>query len=422
VVGPLEGVRVLDMTRYVAGPYCTMLLADHGAEVIKIEPIGGEETRAITPKVGSGEGVSVYFARFNRNKQSICVNLKSEQGRRVMQDLVGVSDVLVENFRVGVMERFGFTWPELKKINDRLIYCSITGFGHTPGSYRERPAFAPVVESMAGLTRFNPPRGYPPLTIGISIGDYFPGAHALSAIMMALLSREKTGIGSRLDIAMYDAMLSLNTKALLFGAALGEDLRPGAPFTRAAPSGIYQAKDGYVCFSVVGETMWARFCRAIGREEFLTDPRLASGPDRAKQEPLIGPAIDGWLRERTRAQVVAELLFAGVPAGEVRLADEVVADEHMLSRKMMLQIPTYAGVDAYAPASPIRMGGSNPRRADEIPAAGRHTTHILRDVLGYSAREASKLFAEGAVSEEKGDPDDTVISKETEDGVDTCRQ
>jgi crotonobetainyl-CoA:carnitine CoA-transferase CaiB-like acyl-CoA transferase len=395
---PLAGVRVLDMTRYVAGPYCTMLLADHGAEVIKVEPLGGDETRAIPPKLGHIDGgVSIYFARFGRNKKSVCVDLKSEEGRRVFSDLVRNADVLVENFRAGVLERLGFSSERLLELNERLIYCSISGFGHAPSPYRDRPAFAPVVEGLSGAVRFHPPDNDPPLTLGISMGDMFPGVLSVSAITMALIEREETGRGQHIDMAMYDAVLSLNERWLCFTAMTGADLTPGKPALTSTPSGIQRVKDGHISLAVVGEHIWKRFCKTIGHEELLQDPRLGSGPARAEvYGEVLEPVIAPWMAARTRAEAVLALREGGVPCGEVMGPFEVLEDEQVRVRDMISHVPSYAGTEVKVAANPIPLD-PGPRRLDPIPAPGEHTVEVLHDVLGYDGSRVQELLDGGAV-------------------------
>lgn len=386
---------VLDLTHFVAGPYCTMLLADHGATVIKVEAPGGEPTRHIAPLVGSeGGGLSVYFARLNRNKESICVDLSGDRGREVLADLVRRADVLVENFRAGALERLGFSAERLAELNERLVYCSISGFGHTPGPYRDRPAFAPVVEAMAAVTRHNP--GGPPMTMGVAVGDLYTGAMAFGAINMALLERVRTGRGRHLDLAMYDSMLSLNERAVVLRDLLDIEAQPGAPTLASTPSDIFRTRDGYVVVSVVGEHIWARLCAVIGDERLASHPGLQSAAGRAElYDDVLLPILDAWLSQRTTAEVIDALFAGGVPAGEVMTAGDVLASEHTALRNMLVRNPSYAGVDVVGPASPIPWGVEP--RTDPIPAAGRQTESVLRDLAGYDAATIEQLMGAGVV-------------------------
>jgi crotonobetainyl-CoA:carnitine CoA-transferase CaiB-like acyl-CoA transferase len=395
--GPLAGTIVLDLTHFVAGPYCTMLLADHGADVIKIERPGGEPTRHIEPKIGpDGGGISVYFARLNRNKRSVCLDLRTDDGRAVLRDLVAHADVLVENFRAGALADLGFDADTLLAVNPRLVYCSISGFGHSAGPYRERPAFAPVVEAMAGAVRHDP-HGGPPLTMGLALGDLSTATVGFGAITLALLDRAPTGCGRHLDLSMHDSMLALNERAIHLKAMMDADAVPGAPVLASTPSDIFRTRDGYVCISCVGEHIWARLCLAIGHEELLDDPRLASAGDRAAHmDDVLLPVMDAWLSARTTAEVTEVLIAAGVPAGDVKSPAEVLADEQAQLRGMLLTVPTYAGIDVLTAASPIPWDGE--RRADPIPAAGEHTVTVLRDLLGYDATRIDGLLAADVIA------------------------
>jgi CoA:oxalate CoA-transferase len=259
---PLEGVVVLDLSRWMSGPYAGMLLADAGAKVIKIEPPKGETTRFLKPMLDDADGtqVSGYYLRLNRRKTSVRLDLKSSEGKKRFIELVRRADVLLENFRPGVMAARGLDYETLRAINPRLVYCSITGFGHTPGPYRDWPAFNQVAESAAGVVHWDP-TGTVPTPVGPAVGDLFPSMHAVSGILMALLRRGITGRGSFVDIAMYDSLVSLNEMAISWAAMTGEDYHHGASANlNLAPYGYYPAKDGYVCIGVATDDQWAKLC------------------------------------------------------------------------------------------------------------------------------------------------------------------
>ena len=396
---PLAGVRVLDLTRFVAGPYCTMLLADQGAEVVKVEPFGGEETRGLDATLGEGEAaVSTYFLRFNRSKKSVCVDLKGERGRGVFELLVRNADVLVENFRPGVLERLGFGWPDLRALNPRLIYCTITGFGYSESPLRDRAAFTPIVEATAGTVIYHSPDGAPTIT-GYPVGDIFPATLGAAAIGMALYRRESDGEGARIDMAMFDAMLSMNERAIGMSGMLGRDFLPGrASDLGSAPSGVFRASDGFMSVSVVGDRIWERFCHALGRTDWLEDARLATGPLRAESfREWIRPGIDEWLATRTRAEAVAALTEAGVPAAEVARPLELVDSPQADARDLIVRYPAYSGVEATVVGSPIRFDGEPRPVAGTAPAAGEHTLEILRAWGGLTEAELDELLAAPAV-------------------------
>jgi crotonobetainyl-CoA:carnitine CoA-transferase CaiB-like acyl-CoA transferase len=385
---PLDGIRVLDLTRFIAGPYCTMLLADQGAEVVKVEPPGGEETRALAPLLGETdeERVSAYFLRYNRSKRSVCLDLRDDEGRATFARLVEAADVLVENFRPGVLERLGFGWDDLRALNPRLVYCTITGFGHSESPLRNRGAFTPIVEASAAAVTYKTTNPLP-ATAGYPVGDVFPAALAVAAISMALLRRERDGLGARVDMAMYDAMVSLNERAIGMSAMLGRDHYPGlARDIGSAPTDVYEAKDGFITLAVVGEPMWQRFCAALGRDDWARDEELSSGPQRgAAHETVIRPGIQEWLATRTRAEAVAALIEAGVPAAEVARPLEVVASEQTRARGMVVEYGTWGSVVATVAGSPIHFGDEPRPVPGPAPAVGEHTDEVLREWTGATA-------------------------------------
>jgi crotonobetainyl-CoA:carnitine CoA-transferase CaiB-like acyl-CoA transferase len=398
---PLEGVRVLDLTRFIAGPYCTMLLADQGAEVVKVEPEGGEETRALEPRLGEGDdAVSVYFLRYNRSKKSVCADLRTERGREVVELLVRHADVLVENFRPGVLERLGLGWDRLQALNERLVYCTLTGFGHGESPFRDRAAFTPIVEALSGAL-VHRSRTEPPSIAGYPVGDIFPAALSVGAIGMALYRRELDGRGARIDMAMYDAMIAMNERAIGMTAMLGRDFLPGVPADLgSSPSGVFRASDGLLTLAVVGEPIWQRFCAALGRDDWAADERLGSGASRAAHyEELLRPGIEEWAAGRTRAEAVTTLNAAGVPSAEVASPSDVLAAEQTAAREMVVSYPARrdGDVQATAAASPIRFEGEPRPAAGAAPTVGEHTREVLRTWAGLSDAEVDALAGDTAV-------------------------
>jgi CoA:oxalate CoA-transferase len=400
---PLAGVRVLDLTRFIAGPYCTMLLADQGAEVVKVEPLAGEETRALEPMLGEGDSeIAVYFLRFNRSKKSVCLDLKHDEGRRLFERLVGSADVLVENFRPGVLDRLGFGWPALKTLNQRLVYCSVTGFGHSESPFRDYAAFTPIVEATAGTLIYRS-REERPTIAGYPVGDIYPAALASAAISMALYRREHDGEGARIDMAMYDAMISMNERAIGMSAMLDHDVLPGiAADLGSAPSGVFRARDGFLSISVVGERIWQRFCQAIGRQDWLEDARLGSGPLRAEHfESIILPGIEDWLADQDRADAVQTLIAAGVPSAEVVRPAEIAASEQAQAREMIIDYPAPGGVVATVVGNPTRFSDEPRVPAGPAPAVGEHTREVLRTWIGLDDADVDRLLASDVVRETK---------------------
>ncbi len=387
---------MLDLTRFVAGPYCTMLLADQGADVVKVEPFGGEDTRALDIKL---DGVSTYFLRFNRSKRSICVDLKHEAGRGVLERLVRGADVLVENFRPGVLERLGFGWPRLRELNPRLIYATITGFGHSPSPYRDRAAFTPIVEGVAGTVIYRNEVD-PPTITGYPVGDIFPASLAAGAIGMALYRRTHDNEGARIDMAMYDAMVSMNERAVGMAGMVGRDFLPGrASDLGSAPSGVFQASDGFLSISVVGDRIWARFCEAIERPDWTEDERLATGPGRAAHfQDVIKPGMEAWLSTRTRGEAVERLSEAGVPAAEVARPLEILDAPQALARDMIIEYEAAEnGVKAKVVGNPIRFEGEEKLEPGDAPVLGQHTVEVLRDWAEIDDGEIEELLAAPAI-------------------------
>ena len=395
---PLSGIRVLDLTRFIAGPYCTMLLADQGAEVVKVEPPGGEDTRQLAPILGDGERdrVSAYFLRYNRSKKSVCLDLRRDEGRRAFELLVANADVLVENFRPGVLEGLGFGWARLEELNRRLVYCTITGFGHTDSPLRDRPAFTPIVEASSASLVYRA-RGERPSISGYPVGDIFPAALATSGIAMALLRRERDGRGARIDVAMFDAMLAMNERAIGMSAMLEREWLPGIPADMgSAPTGVYRAADGFLTLAVVGEPIWQRFCAAIDRPDWAEDERLASGVGRAElHDEVLQPGIEAWLAARTRDEAVRTLAEAGVPSAAVAMPREAAASDQARAREMIVSYESYGGVVATVVANPIHFGGEPRPVAGPAPAVGEHTAEILRDWAGLGEAEVGELVGAG---------------------------
>ena len=397
---PLAGIRVLDFTRFVAGPYATMLLADAGAEVVKVEPLGGEETRALDPMIDTPSGKSSgYFHRFNRSKKSICVDIQSDAGRDVILRLAPSFDVVVENYRPGVLDALGLGYEALSARAPQLVYCSISGYGVTPGPRRDDPAFAIIAEVSAGVVARSMRADDPPMRLSAPLGDLFPAAHAVSGICMALLRRERTGVGSRVDLAMYDALVSLNENAIMMSATTGKEMLPTGRLTYTAPFGIFRARDGYLCIAVLGERVWQRFCEAIGRPDLRDDPELEGGTRRARSmDGELGEIVDSWLAGLSREEAVERLVAAGVPAGIVATPFDVIASPQTAARSLIWDVPSYTGAVTRQVASPIRVEPAPFAGVGEVPAPGAHTREVLRVLGGFEDVEVERLEAAGVVA------------------------
>lgn len=397
---PLTGIRVLDFTRFVAGSYATMLLADAGAEVVKVEPPGGEETRALDPMIDTPSGqASGYFHRFNRSKKSICVDFTTPRGREVVLRLLPRFDVVVENFRAGTFEAFGLGYAELAAAHPRVVYCSISGYGHTRSPNREKPAFAILAEVSAGVVGRGVRPEDPPVRLSAPIGDLYPASLAVGGICMALVQRERTGKGAHVDMAMYDALVSLNENAVGMTATTGREMRSAGRLSYTAPFGIFRAMDdGYLCIAVLGEKIWRRFCDAIDRPDLAGDPALASGNLRSRaMDGELGRVIDEWLSRLTRDQAVARLAAADVPAGIVATPLDVIGSPQTAARDLLWEVPSYTGGMCRLVGSPVRLSPSGFAPVGPVPAAGQDTVSVLEGLGGYDAGEIERLVSDGIV-------------------------
>jgi formyl-CoA transferase len=399
---PLTGVRIVGVEGYMSAPYCTMVLADAGAEVIKIERPGrGDPRRSIPPFATDDQGnrVAGGFLGYNRNKKSVALDLGEEAGRKVLRDLVAVSDCVVENLRPGVIDRMGLGYDQLKKINSRLIYAAISGFGrlegHT-GPYAQRPAFDVVAEAMSGVMNLVGFADKPPSTTIYGMADVYSGLATCYGIMLALFMRERTGEGQFVDSSMLDNMLALNERMVTMYSFTGESPTRGEE-KHQSPRGSYRCQDGYLALSVPDDLLWARLCRAMGREDLIDDPRAEDGTARGKHVDFIGPIIEGWLADKTRAQAVQLLEQQGVPSGPVYTAEDIFADDHFADRNTLVTIDDpIAGPRKFA-RSPIHLSSAPEILTEPAPRLGEHTRSILGDLLSYTDAEIDRLHDQGVV-------------------------
>jgi CoA:oxalate CoA-transferase len=400
----LEGIRVLGLEQYIAGPDCTMWLADNGAEVIKIERPGvGDPRRNYQPVVEDEKGNKAYggFKVFNRNKKSLTLNLQSEKGKQVFKELVRHSDVIVENMAPGTIDKLGLGYELLQDLNPRIIYAAISGFGRLEeleGPYSRWPAFDPVIQAMAGIMDQIGEEGGPPLWGFPGLADIFTGVVTGYAIILALYMREKTGKGQFIDSSMYDSLVSLNEMALMMYTFSGVIAQRGGLLRYQAPAGVYQVKDGsYVAFLAANDFIWERFCNAIGREDLKDDPRTATGLDRVKNRDFLEPIVQEWMSSRTREEVVNALLKQGVPVGPVQTAEDLANCPQLKARRMLLEIDDpIAGRRVFA-RSPIRMTRVQGVPARTAPKLGEHTDAILKDLLKYSPEKIKELKEEKVI-------------------------
>ncbi|MBO0690924.1 MAG: CoA transferase [Candidatus Dormibacteraeota bacterium] len=399
---PLDDLVVLDLTQFVAGPYCTMLLADAGARVIKIEPPGtGEPYRRVGPALErGGSGTGGYFLRMNRGKESLTLDLRNERGRDVLLQLAERADVLVENFKTDSMDRLDLGWERLHARNPALVYASVSGFGHRdhfPGPFAEWPAFAIVAEAMGGIMQRIGEADCEPHWSGVSLGDIFASVLAATGILTALHARDRSGEGQHVDISMYDGMISLNERAIYTYAATGKELERGTE-PEFAPFGAFEARDGWVVVGVVTNDIWQRFCAALERPDLASDPRLATGQGRSLHlDGVIRPAIATWLAGRTRRQATEALVRHQVPAGLVQTAADILDCPQANGRDMVVEFDYPGAGPQKVAGNPIKLSGDLHQPVRRPPLLGEHTQGVLGELLGMSDADLEELRSAGVI-------------------------
>ena len=399
---PLTGVRVIGLEQYMSAPYCTMLLADAGAEVIKVEMPGrGDPRRSIPPYAFDEEGQRVAggFIGYNRNKKSLALNLREQEGREILQDLVRVSDVVVENLRPGAMDKLGLGYEPFSAINPRLIYAAISGFGRLEGytgPYSDRPAFDIVAEAMSGMMNLVGFPDKPPSWTIYGLADVYSGMVTAYGVMLALFMRERTGEGQFVDSAMLDNMLALNERMVTVYSFTNQSPQRGQ-LKHIAPRGAYRCLDGYLAINVPDDIQWVRLCRAMGRDDLQKDPRTVDGTARATNADFIRPIIESWLADKTRAQAVELLEQHGVPSGPVYTAEDIVDDPHLANRHMLITVDDpVAGPRKYA-RTPLHLSVAPDIPTAPAPQLGEHTHPILKNLLGYDEAEIERLHNTGTI-------------------------
>jgi len=399
---PLSGTRVISLGQYMSAPYCTMLLADAGAEVIKIERPGkGDPRRAIPPFAEGPDGVKVAggFIAYNRNKQSLALNMRSEDGKEVFRKLAATSDVIVENLRPGAMEKMGFDYPALKELNPRLVYATISGFGRLPGyegPYGNRPAFDIVAEAMSGVMNLVGFADKPPSWTIYGMADVYSGMVTAFGIMQALFMRERTGEGQVVDSSMLDNMIALNERMVMLYSLTGQEPQRGQ-LRHLYPRAAFECSDGYLALNVPNDIVWQRLCQAMEREDLIDDPRSKDGSARAEHADFLDPIISGWMSGHTRSEAEEVLNSRGVPVGPVHTARDVFACPQVEARKMLIPVDDPV-VGEYRFARTVPMLSSAPEvEGRPAPRLGEHTRLILGELLGYDTTEIERLEGEKVV-------------------------
>jgi crotonobetainyl-CoA:carnitine CoA-transferase CaiB-like acyl-CoA transferase len=395
-IRPLDDLFVVDLARILSGPVCTMLLADMGAEVIKIEPppLGDDSRQWGPPFIG---GISTYFLSVNRNKKSLGLNLKTEDGRRILWKLIERADVLIENFRPGVLDKLGFGYEVVHQANPRTVYCSISGFGHS-GPYRDRPGYDVIAQGESGMMDLTGYPDGPPAKLGASLADVVAGLYACNGICMALLARHRTGQGQHVDVSLLDGMVStLTYHALIYLSTGRSPKRAGTRHPSIVPYESFQAKDGFVNIAVTNQKQWENFCQVLGFAEIAKDPRFEAMKARLANYAELRPMIERVVARMTRAEVINAMSEVGIPAGPINTVGEILEDPHIHAREMVVQLtdPEYGPLKLLG--IPIKLSSTPGVVENAPPRFGQHNRQVLRS-LDYDENEIARLEASGTIA------------------------
>jgi glutaryl-CoA transferase len=417
VPGPLSHLAVLDLSRVLAGPWCTQLLADLGAEVIKIEkPGSGDDTRSWGPpflkgRDGRDTGEAAYYLACNRGKKSVAVDFTRPDGQRIVRDLALQADVVVENFKVGGLARYGLDYASLAPLNPRLVYCSITGFGQT-GPYAERAGYDFIIQGMGGFMSVTGERddlpGGGPQKAGIAISDLMTGMYAATAVLAAIAHRERSGKGQYVDTCLLDTQVAMmavmNMNYLVSGTPPG---RAGNAHQNIVPYQVFAGADGHLILGVGNDGQYARFCEVAGKPEWAVDPRFATNAGRVQHRDLLVPMIADVMRTRTRRDWLSALEAVGVPCGPINRLDQVFADPQVRSRGMRVDLPHPLSGTVPQVGSPLRFSATPVAYTQPPPLLGEHTEAVLRGRLRMSAETLADLAACGVIGVRKRDREET---------------
>ena len=401
---PLSHIRVLDLTRILAGPWATQNLADLGAEVIKIErPGSGDDTRAWGPpflkdRHGEDSAESAYYLSVNRGKKSVTLDIAEPEGGRIARELAAKCDVLVENYKVGGLKKYGLDYESLRKLNPGLIYCSVTGFGQD-GPYAARPGYDFIFQGMGGFMSITGERddlpGGGPQKAGIAVTDVLTGLYACIAINAAIVHRERTGQGQCIDMALMDTLVAFNANQILNYWCSGDiPRRWGNAHINICPYQVFATSDGHLILAVGNDSQFRNFCKAAGREELSEDARFRTNPDRLKNRDLLVPIVEAIMRGRSKSAWVSALEAAGVPCGPINNMQEVFENPQVRHRRLRVEIPHPAG-SVPTVASPMRFSETPVTYDVPPPMLGQHTDEILQGLLGMSAQQIAELRERG---------------------------
>jgi len=393
----LEGVRVIDLSRVLAGPYCTMMLGDLGADIIKVEVPGrGDDTRHWGPPFAKG-GESAYFLCTNRNKRSLTLDLKSPEGQEVLRSLIREGDVLIENFRVGTLEGWDLTYEALQKLRPGLIYCTITGYGYT-GPYRHRPGYDFIIQAQGGIMSITGPADGEPHKVGVAIADITAGLFAANAILAALYKRERKGTGQRIDISLLDAQVAWLANVASNYLVSGEvPSRYGNGHPNIVPYQVFEARDRHFAFAIGNDSQWDKFCRAVDKGDWSNDPRFATNAARVKNRKTLIPLLENLFAQRDADDWLSQLEQLGIPAAPINTIDGVFADPQVKARDMEIRVPHPTAGNLSMAAYPLNIPTAPPEVRYPPPLLGQHSDEILRDLLHYDEAKIRLLRDHGVV-------------------------
>jgi len=394
MAGGLTGLRVLDLSQALSGPYCSTILADQGAEVIKIEPPEGEIFRHMGPYY-RGEW-SCYFVGLHRNKKGMVLDLKKESGREVFLDLVRVSDVVLNNFRPGVLDRLRISYPILEAVNPRIVMASITGYG-SEGSCRHRTAFDLAVVAASGVLSVTGTEDGELCKPGVPVADLAAGMHAVIGILTALLERNKSGRGQHVDISMFDTQISMLSYLVSWYTATGEVPKPiGTGHQGLEPYGAFKTKDGLLVWTIGTESFWQQLCQVLGIPEMATDPRFVTAKDRHANRSEMKRMLEEILATRTTAEWMEIMEKAGIPAAPVNTLDKALQEPCVKERNMLVEVDQPRYGKALVSGNPVKLSRTPGEEFTPTPALGEHTVEVLEKVLHYPQSKISRLLEEGA--------------------------
>ena len=399
----LEGIKIVDLSHVLAAPFCTMILAEMGADVVKVEPPKGDDSRAFGPfleESENGDKQSGYFISINRNKRSISINLKKEEGKEILRKMINDADVVVENFRPDTMGKLGFSYEELKKINPGVVYCSICGFGHDalPG-YASRPAYDMIAQAFSGIMSITGPVGGPPVRVGSSVGDIVAGHQGAIGVLAALNYRRKTGKGQHVDISMADGLFYILENAIV-RYTIDNDIPE--PLGNAHPAitpfqGFETADDSWIIIAVGNDALWEKFCKGIEREDLVKHELYESNPLRTRNRSSLIPILEEVMKKKTKKEWLSILEEAGVPNSALNTIDKAVSDPNLRYRNMVVDVDQPGIGKVTMAGSPFHLSETPGTVRTPAPLLGEHTAEYLKDELGFSEDKIRELYTNGVV-------------------------